>query len=477
MENLTIIKARELILKRELKIKDLVQYYLNQIEKKNKDINAFITVTRDLALKQAEQQDNDMEYVKSHPMAGMPIAIKDVFCTKGIRTTCASKILDNFKPEYESTVTKRLFDKGMICLGKTNLDQFCHGSSTITSAYGPTRNPHDLSKLPGGSSGGSAAAVAADMCIGSLGTETAGSIRQPSSWCGTVGIKPTYSRVSRFGVMAMGSSLDSPGPIVKSVEDAAYMLEIIAGKDKYDFSSSNEPVPSYFKNLNPQRVKGITLALPKEFMELDLEAGVRERTMDSIKLLKSLGAKIVEVNILDPKYSIATYTVVCRSEVSSNLARYDGTRFGPAGDISKSVIEYYENTRGKGFGDEAKRRIMTGTYALSAGYADKFYKQAEEVRAMIKANLLDILSKYDAIIGPTTPNTAQDDEKANDPLFGEMMDVLAEGSSLSGLPGITVPMGLSNNMPVGFQFIGRHFDEQLLLDLALAFERNIVYRG
>ena len=473
MENLTIVKARELILKGELKITDLVQYYLNQIDKKNVDLNAYLTVTKELALEKAKMQDSDMEYVKTHPMAGMPIAIKDVFCTKGIRTTCASKILDNFIPEYESTVTKRIFDNGAICLGKTNLDQFCHGSSTITSAYGPTRNPHDLTKLPGGSSGGSAAAVAADMCVGSLGTETAGSIRQPSSWCGTVGIKPTYSRVPRFGVMAMGSSLDSPGPIVKSVEDAAYMLELIAGHDKYDFSSSKEVVPTYFKNLNIDRIKGVTLALPKEFMELDLEAGVRERVQESVKVLKALGANIVEVNILDPKYSIATYTVACRSEVSSNLARYDGTRYGPAGDISKSVIEYYESTRGKGFGDEAKRRVMTGTYALSAGYSDKFYKQAEEVRAMINANLLDILSKYDAIIGPTTPNSAQDDIKANDPLFGEMMDVLAEGSSLSGLPGITIPMGLSSNLPVGFQFIGRHFDEQLLLDLGLAFERNI----
>ncbi|HVX92598.1 MAG TPA: amidase, partial [Candidatus Dojkabacteria bacterium] len=313
-------------------------------------------------------------------------------------------------------------------------------------------------------------AVAADMCIAAMGTETAGSIRLPSSWCGTTGIKPTYSRVSRFGVVAMGSSLDSPGPMTKTVEDGAYILEIIAGHDEKDFSSSTQPAEKYFENINPERIKGIKLGIPKEFTDLDLQPDVRKRFNEAVEKLKSLGAEVSEVSILDTKYSMATYTIMQRSEVSSNLARFDGTRYSPAGDISKTVIEYYESARGKGFGDEAKRRIMTGTYALSAGYSDAFYKKGEEVRNMIKDNLNEVLSKVDAIIGPTTPTTALGDDEVNDPLFGEMIDVLAEGSSLTGLPAVSIPMGLAGKLPIGLQFIGKHFDEQLLIDLASAFQ-------
>jgi aspartyl-tRNA(Asn)/glutamyl-tRNA(Gln) amidotransferase subunit A len=472
MENLTIIQARKKLLAKEITATELVNYYLVQIEKKDKDIHAFLTVTKELALAQAKKVDEDYEYLKSHKLAGIPIAVKDVFCTKGIRTTCGSLVLDNFVPVYESTVTQKVLDEGAIILGKVNLDQFCHGSSTITSAYGPTRNPWDLSKLPGGSSGGSAAAVAADMCVAALGTETAGSIRLPSSWCGTTGIKPTYSRVSRFGVVAMGSSLDSPGPMTKTVEDGAYILEIIAGHDEKDFSSSTEPTEKYFENINPDKIKGIKLGIPKEFTALDLQPEVRERFNEAIEKLKALGAVVSEVSILDTKYSIATYTIMQRSEVSSNLARFDGTRYSPAGDIGKTVIEYYESVRGKGFGDEAKRRVMTGTYALSAGYADAFYKKGEEVRNMIKDNLNEVLSQVDAIIGPTTPTTALGDNEVNDPLFGEMIDVLAEGSSLTGLPAVSVPMGLADKLPIGLQFIGKHFDEQLLIDLSTAYQNS-----
>jgi len=363
----------------------------------------------------------------------------------------------------------------MIILGKTNLDQFCHGSGTVTSYYGPTRNPHDLSKLPGGSSGGSAAATAADMCAGSLGTETAGSVRLPASWCGVVGFKPTYGRVSRYGVLAMGSSLDSPGPIVKTVEDAAYILSIIAGYDKNDFTTYKDGVPNYYENLNPSRIKGMKFAIPKEYLGVNLSKGVRKNFENSIDLLKSLGAKVDTVSILDPKFAMAVYTVTCRSEVSSNLARYDGTRYGLEGKEKDSIVKYFESTRGEGFGEEPKRRIMTGTFSLSAGYADEYFKKSEQVRQIIRENFDELFRKYDVIVAPTTPSTALSDKDAENPLFGEMADILAEGSSLAGLPGLTIPNGLENGMPTGIQFIGNHLEEQKILDVGYRMEMELNY--
>nr|HPQ79921.1 Asp-tRNA(Asn)/Glu-tRNA(Gln) amidotransferase subunit GatA [Candidatus Dojkabacteria bacterium] len=406
-------------------------------------------------------------------LSGIPISIKDVYSTKDILTTCASKILEGYIPVYDATVVSRIIKENAIILGKTNLDEFCHGSGTATSYFGASRNPWDVSKLPGGSSGGSSASLAADLCTASLGTETAGSIRLPASWCGVVGLKPTYGRVSRYGILAMGSSLDSPGPITKDVKDAAYLLEIIAGHDKNDFTSSNEKVPNYSSNLEEINLKDIKIALPKEYLELQLEDGVRKNFLRSVAVLKQLGIKIEEVSLLDPKFGIAVYTLTCRSEVSSNLARYDGTRYGINGGNDISVVENYNTTRGEGFGQEAKRRIMTGTFSLSAGYADEYFKKSEQVRQLIKEDLDKILSKYDAIIGPSTPSTALSDKDAENPLFGELADVLAEGSSLAGLPGISIPNGLSNNMPTGFQFIGRHFDEQKILSLSYYLEREI----
>jgi aspartyl-tRNA(Asn)/glutamyl-tRNA(Gln) amidotransferase subunit A len=361
----------------------------------------------------------------------------------------------------------------MIVLGKTNLDQFCHGSSTVTSYYGPTRNPHDLSKLPGGSSGGSAAATAADMCVGSLGTETAGSIRLPASWCGVVGLKPTYGRVSRYGVLAMGSSLDSPGPIVKSVEDAAYVLSIIAGYDSNDFTTYKEDVPNYFENLDPSRIKDMKFVIPKEYLEVDLTDGVRKNFEQSVELLKSLGAQIDEISIMDAKFAMAVYTVTCRSEVSSNLARYDGTRYGLDGKEKDTIINYFESTRGDGFGEEPKRRVMTGTFSLSAGYADEYFKKSEQVRQLLREDFDKIFKKYDVIVAPTTPSTALNDEDANNPLFGEIADILAEGSSLAGLPGLTIPNGLENSMPTGIQFISNHLEEQKILDAGLGLEKEL----
>ncbi len=473
MENFTITQLRDKLLSKEISATEVVEYYLQRIDRFDTELNSFITVCGEDSVKKAKEFDNNFEKLKDRKLSGIPIAVKDVFSTKDILTTCASKILEGYIPVYNATVVERILDENAIILGKTNLDEFCHGSGTATSCFGASRNPWDVSKLPGGSSGGSSASLAADLCTTSLGTETAGSIRLPASWCGVVGLKPTYGRVSRYGVLAMGSSLDSPGPITKDVRDAAYLLEIIAGHDKNDFTSSNEKVPNYLSNLEKINLKEIKIALPKEYLELQLEEGVRKNFLKSVDVLRKLGIDIDEVSLLDPKFGIAVYTLTCRSEVSSNLARYDGTRYGRNGGNDSTVVENYNTTRGEGFGQEAKRRIMTGTFSLSAGYADEYFKKSEQVRQLIKEDLDNVLSKYDAIIGPSTPSTALSDKDAENPLFGELADVLAEGSSLAGLPGISIPNGLSNNMPTGIQFIGRHFEEQTILSLSYYLEKEI----
>ena len=473
MENLGIVEIRKRLLNKEISATEVVNYYLDKIEKRDDELNSYITVLKEESLKNAKYFDENFEQESKKRMGGIPIAVKDVFSTKDILTTCASHILDGYEPVFESTVTKRLLDEGMIILGKTNLDQFCHGSGTVTSYYGPTRNPHDITKLPGGSSGGSAAATAADLCAGSLGTETAGSIRLPSSWCGVVGLKPTYGRVSRYGVLAMGSSLDSPGPIVKKVEDAAYILSIIAGHDNYDFTTYKQVVPNYFENLDESKIKGMRFAIPKEYLEVELSEGVRKNFEKSVELLKSLGAKVEEISIMNPKFSMAVYTITCRSEVSSNLARYDGTRYGLDGNEKKTVKEYFESTRGEGFGEEPKRRVMTGTFSLSAGYADEYFKKSEQVRQLIKEDFDNIFKTYDVIVAPSTPSTALSDEDAENPLFGEIADILAEGSSLAGLPGLSMPNGLENGMPTGIQFISNHLQEQKILDVGYAVEKSL----
>ena len=473
LENLTILEIREKLLKKEISSQEITSYYLSQIEKKDKDINAYITVCAQQALEKAKYFDDNFEKEKDKKLGGIPLAIKDAFSTKGILTTAASHILDGYTPVYESTVTQKLLNEGAIILGKTNLDQFCHGSSTITSYYGPTRNPHDLTRLPGGSSGGSAAATAADMCAGSIGTETAGSIRQPSSWCGTVGLKPTYGRVSRYGVLAMGSSLDCPGPITKDVNDSAYLLSTIAGYDEHDFSSYNVPVLNYYENIDISKIKEMKICIPKEYLDMEIQKEVMENFLVSVDILKRLGAKVEYVNVLNPKYAMSVYTITCRSEVSSNLARYDGTRYGLEGSDKSTVVAYYESTRGQGLGQEPKRRVMTGTYSLSAGYADEYFRKSEQVRKVIKEDLDNILKKYDCIVSPTTPTIALKDSDADNPLFGEMSDILAEGSSEAGLPAISIPNGTVDNLPTGIQFIGRSFDEQTIINIAKAVEQTV----
>lgn len=472
LNNLTITQLREKLLKKEISSLEIVEYYLKQIEEKDNKLNSYITVNGEKALKQAKEFDNDFNNQKEKRLGGIPLGIKDVFSTKDILTTCASHILDGYTPVYESTVTQRLLNEGAIFLGKTNLDQFCHGSSTVTSYYGTTRNPHNLERLPGGSSGGSAAATAADLCAGSLGTETAGSIRLPASWCGVVGLKPSYGRVPRYGVLAMGSSLDSPGPITKSVEDSALILSVIAGYDPKDFSSYNTPINDYLKDIDISKIKGMKIGIPKEYLELDIEKGVLENFNMSVDILKKLGANIEYINILDPNYGMSVYTITCRSEVSSNLARYDGTRYGLEGSDKTSVKAYYESTRGEGLGQEPKRRVMTGTYSLSAGYADEYFKKSEQVRQLIKQDFEKILKGYDCLISPTTPTVALKDEDADNPLFGEMADILAEGSSEAGLPAISIPNGMSQGLPTGIQFIGNTLQEQTVINASKALEEN-----
>ena len=469
----TITQLREKLLSKKISSEEIVKYYLKRIKELNPKLNAYITVCEEESLKKAKELDKNFNKLKENKLAGVPISVKDIFSTKDILTTAASHLLDGYKPVYNATVIENILKEEAIIIGKTNLDEFCHGSGTVTSYYGPTRNPWDVKRLPGGSSGGSASALAADMCTASLGTETAGSLRLPASWCGLVGFKPTYGRVSRYGVLAMGSSLDSPGPLTKDVKDAAYMLEILAGHDPNDFTSSKLEVPNYFDNLTSKNISDLKVALPKEYLEMELEDGVRENLLKGVDILRKLGVTVEEVNVLDPKYGIAVYTVTCRSEVSSNLARYDGTRYGLEGSENENIKIYYESTRGEGFGQEAKRRVMTGTFSLSAGYADEYFKKSEQVRQLIKEDMDEVLKKYDAIVAPTTPSIALKDKDADNPLFGELADVLAESSSESGLPGITIPSGLSEGMPTGIQFIGNYFDEQTILNLAYGLEKEL----
>ena len=454
LNQLTITEARRGLKEKNFTVTDLVKACLDKIEKTNDELNSFLTVCKKESLALAKKLDEDLihnsEIIEHKSLYGIPIAVKDNFCTKGIRTTASSKVLDNFIPPYDATVVAKLKEAGAIIIGKTNMDAWAHGSSTETSAYGTTKNPHNLDYSPGGSSGGSAAAVASHQVIAAIGSETAGSIRQPAAWCGVVGLKPTYGRVSRWGLIAMASSTDSPGPITKTVEDAGILLNALAGKDKKDATSSDKPVNDYQSlDLTPNE---ITIGIAKEYFLEDMDKEVKKIVNQKIEGLKKLGFKIKEVSLLDPKFSIAVYTIVQRAEVSSNLARFDGIRYG--------------NDRGT-FGSEAKRRVMLGTHVLSSGYYDEYYTKGQKVRTLIKEDLDKAFEKVDIIAAPTSPTPAlKIGESSKSPMFGEMQDVLVEASSLAGLPGISVNAGFSNQLPVGIQFFAPQFKEQLVLGVA-----------
>ena len=462
LNELSVKEAQTMLADGTVSSVELTRSCLETIEAKDPEIHAFVTVLADDAMDAAKRADQVRKTAKTvPPLLGIPFAVKDNFLTKGARTTASSKVLDNYYPQYSATVIEKLEASGGVILGKTNMDAWAHGSSTETSDYGPTHNPWDTKRLAGGSSGGSAAALAAAETIAAVGTETAGSIRQPSSWCGTIGFKPTYGRVSRYGVVAMGSSLDSPGPMTKSVEDAALILGVIAGHDARDATTAPVPVPNYLGDLQND-IHNLKIGLPKEYFMTDSQPGVNEMVKKAAAVYENLGAQLVEVSLLDPKYSIADYTIVQRSEVSSNLARYTGVRYG--------------NDRSY-FGDEAKRRIMLGTYALSSGYYDAYYKKAQAVRMLMKRDFDRVFEQVDLILSPTTPSTALPlGATHGQAMFGELADVLAEASSLTGHPAINMPVGLLQGLPVGMQLIGNHFAEQKILNAAYAYEQATNWR-
>lgn len=461
---MTIKESLELLRSKKCSSRVLTEACLEQISAYDPDYKAFVTVLQEQALYQATLADKEItdfgeKAFVYKPLLGIPYACKDNFSTKGVKTTASSNMLRNYIPPYESTVTKKLAEAGAILLGKTNMDAFAHGSSTETSDFFKTKNPRDKTRSPGGSSGGSACAVAKDMCIFAIGSETAGSVRGPASWCGVVGLKPTYGRVSRYGLVAMASSTDSPGPLTKSVWDSAYILNVLAGKDPLDATSSPRVVEDYLPGQKIDLGK-LKIGRPKTYLEIDLEPKVRSQTEKFFDLLESNGAKILDIDLLPPKYAIAVYTVLQRSEVSSNLARLDGIRYG--------------NTRTV-FGFEAKNRMMLGAYTLSAGYYDEYYTKAQKVRTLIVEDFSSAFKKVDFIVGPTMPCTALKlGESEKSPIFGELMDVLAEPSAIAGLPAISIPFGADDNkLPIGVQMIGPQFSEKSLINLAEVSERLI----
>ncbi len=472
---LTISELRSLLRKKEISVVDIVEAVFQRIDAVEEKVKAFITLNKENALEASEDAqkkilftglNNDMDVL------GIPIAIKDNICTKDILTTCASKILYNFIPPYESTVTNRLKNKGYILVGKTNMDEFAMGSSTENSGFQTTMNPWDLKRVPGGSSGGSAAAVAADECIAALGSDTGGSIRQPASFCGVVGLKPTYGRVSRFGLVAYASSLDQIGPITKDVRDAAILLKIISGYDHLDSTSVPIGVPDFTECLG-QDIKGLKIGIPKEYFIEGIDKEVENIILQAIKLLESSGAIPVEISLPHTEYAVATYYILATSEASSNLARYDGVKYGLRAG-SKDLMDMYLTTRAQGFGEEVKRRIMLGTYALSSGYYEAYYRKAQQVRTLIKKDFEDAFNKVDIIVTPTSPTPAfKVGEKTENPLQMYLTDIYTISMNLAGVPAISIPCGFtSNNLPVGIQFIGKHFDEESILKIAYVYEQS-----
>ena len=478
---LTLKEASEKLAKGEISSVELTESVIKRINEVESKVQAFITTTFDLAKKQAKLSDQRRKEGKTlSPIDGIPLAIKDLFCTKGIRTTAASKILDDFVPFFESTATKKLLDAGAVFIGKTNLDQFAMGSSTENSAYQKTKNPWDLEKVPGGSSGGSAAAVAADMCIAAIGTDTGGSIRQPASLCSIVGLKPTYGRVSRFGVIAMASSLDCVGPMTKTVEDSAILLKILAGKDYNDSTTLNNPVADYQKSLD-KNIKGLKIGIPKEFFGAGMDPEVDKIVREGIGKLKNLGTEIIEISLPSVKYALAVYYILMPAEVASNLARYDGIRYGHSAlksqitnHKSQMLEEVYFESRTEGFGDEAKRRIILGNYVLSAGYYDAYYKKAQQVRTLVKEEFEKSFKSVDLMITPVSPTPAfKFGEKADDPMQMYLSDIHTVPINPAGVPALSIPAGFTKSgLPVGMQIIGPQLGEEKIFQVASVFEQN-----
>ncbi len=473
LQQLTIHEAHELLKQRKISSTELTKSVLERVAEIEGKVHACVTIVEDIALKEAKKVDN---YIKTAheitPLIGIPTLIKDVICTKGIRTTCSSKMLENFIPPYDATVIEKLKAQKAVIVGKTNMDEFAMGSSTEHSAFFPTHNPWDLSRVPGGSSGGSAAAVAADEAIYALGSDTGGSVRQPAALCSVVGLKPTYGRVSRFGLVAFASSLDQIGPLTKDVTDCALVMNVIAGYDSRDSTSSPHPVPDYTRQLIPD-IKGLRIGIPREYLVEGVQDEVRAALKSAIDKLRELGAEVDwEVSLPHTKYALAAYYMVAPSEASANLARYDGVKYGFSERDASNVIETTERTRQFGFGPEVKRRIMLGTYALSAGYYDAYYLKAQKVRTLIKQEFDQAFENCDALVTPTSPIVPfKLGEKLEDPMQMYLSDVCTLPINIAGIPAISIPAGFADNLPIGMQIMGKPFSEEILLRIAFAYEQ------
>ena len=451
---------------------EITRHFLSRIERFNPQLNAFITVTADQALKAAAQADQQLTSGSAGPLTGLPIAHKDIFCTDGVLTTCGSRMLSNFEAPYDATVVERLSHAGVVMLGKANMDEFAMGSSNETSWYGPVKNPWDLKKVPGGSSGGSAAAVAARIAPAATGTDTGGSIRQPAALTSLTGIKPTYGRVSRYGMIAFASSLDQAGTLTLSAEDAALLLSAMAGFDPRDSTSVDVPVPDYAGELD-QPLAGLRIGLLKEFFEKGLDEANGKLVRDALKVYEAMGAKLVDVSLPNLPLSVPTYYVVAPAECSSNLSRFDAVRFGYRCENPKDLTDLYKRSRGEGFGAEVKRRIMTGTYVLSAGYYDAYYLKAQKVRRLIADDFERAFKDVDVLMGPTSPTPAFDlGAKVDDPITMYLNDIYTIGANLAGLPAMSIPCGFLGGLPVGLQIIGPHFAEAKLLNVAHRFQQE-----
>jgi aspartyl-tRNA(Asn)/glutamyl-tRNA(Gln) amidotransferase subunit A len=472
--NLTVHELRDKIKNDKLNITDITKAYVNKIQEKEEDVQAFITTLTEDALEQASSIQKGIEEGRiTGDFAGIPIGIKDNICTKGIKTTCASKMLANFVSPYDASVVEKLKQEHLINLGKLNMDEFAMGASTEYSYFKKTRNPWNLNTVPGGSSGGSAAAVAANMVPWALGSDTGGSIRQPASFCGVVGLKPTYGLVSRYGLVAFASSLDQIGPITKDVEDAAILLNIIAGHDEKDTTSVKTEKKDYTKGLK-NSIKGLKIGIPKEYFGKGINKEVKERLEQAIQKYKELGAEIEEFSLDIADYALATYYIIACAEASSNLGRFDGIRYGYRTQNYNNLKELFKNSRSEGFGAEVKRRIILGTYVLSSGYYDAYYKKAQQVRTLVKNEFKKAFNKYDILLTPTSPTVAFEmGTKSNNPLEMYLADICTVSVNIAGLPAISIPCGVdSKNMPIGMQLIGNHFAEEIILNAAYAFEKN-----
>jgi aspartyl-tRNA(Asn)/glutamyl-tRNA(Gln) amidotransferase subunit A len=471
---LTIDEIHRQYLTGEATPSEITRAALDRIEESQERLNAFITVDRGGALRRAAEMDAGIkDAVRTNPLAGIPVAVKDNMCREGLRTTCGSRILGNYLPPYTATAVARLSEAGAIIVGKTNMDEFAMGSSTENSSFGPVHNPWNEEYVPGGSSGGSAVAVAAGLVPIALGSDTGGSIRLPASFCGIIGLKPTYGRVSRYGLVAFASSLDQIGPLARNARDAARTLGVISGRDRFDSTSANVDVPDYLATLTDE-VRGLRIGVPAECFGEGLDTEVRDRVEAAIEKLRERGAVIVPVSLPHSRYVVAVYYIIATAEASSNLARYDGVRYGLRAEEARSLAEMYRRTRDEGFGAEVKRRIMLGTFALSSGYYDAYYEKAQRVRAMLVADFDAAFECCDVIATPTAPTPPfRLGEKANDPLAMYLSDVYTVTLNLTGLPGISVPCGMTaNGLPIGLQLIGNHFDEMRLLNVAYACEQS-----